>query len=128
MVFVSKYLGYKQWIKPARYHYDNFGQRTYIAGLAIRFTDGRYETKDPEIIEALMGNPVYGVDYWALDEKGNKILEREKTPEQLEEEKKEQEANETTALVCPTCGLRAQNLQGLKAHMRAKHNQSGPTE
>ena len=120
MIFISKYRGYKQWIIPARYSHDQLGQRVYHAGKFVKFTDGRLDTNDPEEIEALMKNPVYGIDYWAVDADNNVVKkENEFTKAELA---RENQANATTgATGCPKCDFKAVSQFGLQAHIRAKH-------
>lgn len=123
MVFISKYRGYKQWITPSRYNHNNFGERTFVAGEFVKFTDGRLEVNDPKIIEALMKNPVYGVDYWAIDDDNNVIQqENEQTKKTIEADKQATATTGPTA--CPECDFVAQSPFGLQSHLRAKHPKS----
>ena len=63
MKFVSQYKKYKLWIAPSYHTMDSMGQKHFTAGKCAKFDNGVYETNDTEMIEALLKDPLCGVDY-----------------------------------------------------------------
>lgn len=118
MHFISKYLGYKQTITPPRYLYNAHGERTFVAGEIAKFQDGRFETSDPRLIDELMRNPMYGIDFWAVDGSGQPIAPNAEGQKIVNEDKL---GIGTTVHSCPKCSFKAKNLAGLKGHIAAKH-------
>lgn len=119
MIFVSKYKKYKIAIKASRFAHDAYGNKIFMPGLEAKFIEGRFETQDKELIDALLASPLIGIDFWA-EEKLNQSEESKK----LQEEEVNTAENLVTA--CPMCPYKATTLAGLKSHMRAKH--PGSTE
>lgn len=113
MVFVSKFRRYRITFKGAL-RKEVGGVQEYIPGIQARFIDGVYETTDEQMIKMLKGHPQYGIAFWS-----------EGVNEPTEEGKKLQEAEqvqlEKLVTACPKCDFKAQNISGLKAHIRAKH-------
>jgi len=120
MIFMSKYLGLKMVIVPARYLHDASGQRRYQAGKTASFSEGRFETEDQEVIDAIKADKRYGIDFWAIDTDGSVVKADQQKLEA--EQRAETEALETTVNSCPICSFKAANKAGLTAHIRGKHS------
>lgn len=118
MVFVSKYLAFKKVLKPSFYTYDNKGERVYNAGISVQFQDGRLEIEDKKIIDLLLKDRVYGIDYWAVDEEGVKI---EAGSEAKRIMKQDRDDVDTLSTSCPKCSFKAENEVELKEHIEEKH-------
>lgn len=63
MKFVSKRKRFRLVVKPASHVIDAYGQRVSIPGLTIEFSNGRYETEDPEIISLMLKSPFLGSQF-----------------------------------------------------------------
>ena len=116
MRFQSKNPKYKVWLKPSRYKFDNFGNRVFEQGIFAEFQDGWFETDDPAIIKALKSNPMYGIDFWSIDEKKVEMNPEGKRIKETLEKKREELVTD-----CPICGKTFKNRAGLLGHMRFAH-------
>lgn len=93
MIFTSPYRKLSVVLRPARYVFDQEGQRRYKAGIRAEFMDGAFRTDDEETIELMMAHPRLGIDFHSQNVPVPKEVEK-KVKE--EEKRKEDELAELT--------------------------------
>ena len=104
------------WIKPSFYAHDNFGNPVFQQGIFAQFENGWYETDDKEIIKALKNNPMYGIDFWSIDDEKVELNEEGERIKKIMEIKKEELVTD-----CPICGKTFKNRGALLGHIRFAH-------
>lgn len=93
MIFTSPYRKLSVVLRPARYVFDQEGQRRFKAGIRAEFMDGGFRTDDQETIDLMMAHPRLGIDFHAQNKPVPKEVEK-KVKEA--EKKKEDELAELT--------------------------------
>lgn len=81
-------------------------------GRRIEFKNNLYETKDPEEIKALKEHAQYGIAFFADGEKA------ELKTEGLRALNEKKEMAQEAGSICPWCGDKFKNEQGLEIHQR----------
>lgn len=119
MDFISKYLKYHIVLKPMRTKTSGNGDRYIEDGISVTFSEGRFNTVDPEVIELLKKNPRFGLDFMSPEVETGVL-----TPEAQQSQINEKAALENINLSCPTCKFKAKSAFGLQSHMRA-HERKG---
>lgn len=86
MIFTSKYRKLSIVLRPARYVFDQEGQRRFKAGIRAEFMDGAFRTNDQETIDLMMAHPGLGTEFHAQNVPVPKEIEKK-----LEKEKHQKE-------------------------------------
>jgi hypothetical protein len=87
MIFTSPYRKLSVVLRPARYVFDQEGQRRFKAGIRAEFMDGAFRTDDEETIELMMAHPGLGSEFHAQ----NKPVPKEVEKKNIEEKKKKED-------------------------------------
>ncbi len=93
MIFTSPYRKLSVVLRPARYVFDQEGQRRYKSGIRAEFMDGAFRTDDEETIKLLMDHPGLGIEFNAQNVPVPREVEKKM---KQEKKKKEDELAELT--------------------------------
>lgn len=89
------------------------------SGITVEFHEGRFETKDEDLIETLKGHRLYGVAFYTDEAAADKP-----NTEGLREENEKHAAAEEAGAICPECGRKYKTSETLARHMKTHEDKA----